>query len=216
MHIAEGFLPVSHAVGWTVTAVPFVGYGLRHISRLVSAQPGAALRIGAAGAFSLLLTSLKLPSVGGSSSHPTGCALGAYLCGPAVMAGLGPMVLMFQALFLAHGGITTLGANAMAMSVVGPWCSWGTWQGLRRLGVPSAAAAGFGAVTGVLATYATTAGQLALAFPDPQEGISGAFVKFATVFAWTQLPLSLVEGVTTVVALKTLEAQDTPAAQPHG
>lgn len=204
MHIAEGFLPVSHAAAWTAVAAPFVGYGVRRLSREAVASPEAPLLLGASGAFTLLLSSLKLPSVGGSSSHPTGCALGAYLCGPAVMAVLGPIVLLFQALLLAHGGLTTLGANTVAMAIVGPWTSWGVWRVVQRAGGSRGLAAGVGAALGVLATYATTAAQLALAFPDPATGVAGAFVKFAGVFAITQLPLSVVEALLTVAALNVL------------
>ncbi len=59
-----------------------------------------------------VLSALKIPSVTGSCSHPTGVGLGAIMFGPSVMFVLGTIVLIFQALLLAHGGITTLGANA--------------------------------------------------------------------------------------------------------
>ena len=42
--------------------------------------------------------------------------------------GLGSIVLLFQALLLAHGGITTLGANAFSMAIVGPWVAWTVWR----------------------------------------------------------------------------------------
>ncbi len=57
---------------------------------------------------------------------------------------------------------------------------------------------------GDLTTYTVTAGQLALAFPDPVSGIVGSFVKFAGVFALTQLPLAVVEGLLTVVIVNFL------------
>jgi cobalt/nickel transport system permease protein len=37
------------------------------------------------------------------------------------MAILGAIVLLFQALLLAHGGLTTIGANIFSMAIVGPW-----------------------------------------------------------------------------------------------
>lgn len=203
MHIAEGFLPIGHAAAWTAVAAPFVGAGVRRLSRDAAQHPEAPLLLGAAGAFTLLLSSLKLPSVGGSSSHPTGCALGTYLCGPVVMAALGPIVLLFQALFLAHGGLTTLGANTVAMAIVGPWVSFGVWRLLGTVASPGLGA-GVGAAAGVLATYLTTAVQLALAFPDPVSGVPGAVAKFSAIFAVTQVPLSVVEALLTVAALNVL------------
>lgn len=49
-----------------------------------------------------VLSSLKLPSVTGSCSHPTGNGLGAVLFGPAVASVLATIVLVFQALLIAH------------------------------------------------------------------------------------------------------------------
>ena len=58
-----------------------------------------------AGAFIFVLSALKLPSVTGSCSHPTGTGLGAILFGPLPMAVMGCIALLFQALLLAHGGL---------------------------------------------------------------------------------------------------------------
>ena len=58
-----------------------------------------------------VISSLKIPSVTGSCSHMTGTGLGAILFGPTAAGVLGLIVLLFQAILLAHGGLTTLGAN---------------------------------------------------------------------------------------------------------
>ncbi|HAO33899.1 MAG TPA: cobalamin biosynthesis protein CbiM, partial [Candidatus Competibacteraceae bacterium] len=60
------------------------------------------------------------------------------------------------------------------------------------------------ALSGNLATYLTTAGQLALAFPDPASGVAGSWLKFAAVFAPTQLPLAVIEGLLTVTIVNFL------------
>ena len=120
MHIAEGFLPPVHAAAWTVVAAPFVIHGTRSATRIVRDNPSARLLLGAAGAFTFVMSAIKLPSVTGSSSHPTGTGVGAIIFRPPVMAMLGTIVLLFQALLLAHGGLTTLGANVFSMAVVGP------------------------------------------------------------------------------------------------
>jgi cobalt/nickel transport system permease protein len=115
-------------------AAPFVVHGARAVVRQVREEPETRLLLGAAGAFTFVLSALKLPSVTGSSSHPTGTGLGAILFRPPVMALLGTIVLTFQALLLAHGGITTLGANAFSMAVVGPWVAYAVYALVRRLG----------------------------------------------------------------------------------
>src|ERR671921_273186 len=165
MHITEGFLPPAHAIGWTLAAAPFVVHGARAVVKEVREHPESTLLLGAAGAFTFVLSAIKLPSVTGSSSHPTGIGPGAILFRPPVMALLGTVVLLFQALLLAHGGLTTLGANAFAMAIVGPWAGYAAYR-LTRLARAGLFPAVFvGVVLADLATYVTTSLQLALAFP---------------------------------------------------
>lgn len=204
MHIAEGYLPPLHAAAWGAASAPFVAHGVRTLRREVRANPDGTLLLGAAGAFTFVLSALKIPSVTGSSSHPTGTGLGAILFRPPVMAVLGTITLLFQALLLAHGGLTTLGANAFSMAVVGPWAGYGTYRLLRRAGAPAAVAVFSGAFAADLSTYCMTTCQLALAFPDPGSGIPGALAKFGGVFALTQLPLAVSEGLLTVVVIRLL------------
>ncbi len=199
MHIMEGYLPAAHAAAWTAASAPFVIHGGVRLLRTLRRHPETRMLLAACGAYSLVLSALKLPSVTGSSSHPTGTGLGAILFGPSVMTVLGTIVLVFQALLLAHGGLTTLGANAFAMAVVGPFTAFAVFRGLRCLFAPMGLAVFFAAALGNLATYATTSLQLALAFPDPGGGIAASFVKFAGIFAITQIPLAIVEGLLTVV-----------------
>ncbi|MDX2033776.1 MAG: energy-coupling factor ABC transporter permease [Blastocatellia bacterium] len=204
MHIMEGFLPVAHAVGWTIASAPFVAHGARRLNRQMREQPQTKLLLGAAGAFAFILSALKLPSLAGSSSHPTGTGLSAILFGPSVTAVLGTIVLLFQALLLAHGGLTTLGANAFSMAIAGPWIACGVFRLARRLGAGIGLSAGLAAALGDLSTYLTTAFQLALAFPDPSSGVTGSLVKFAGVYAVTQIPLAVIEGLVTAMILNLL------------
>ena len=46
------------------------------------------------------------------------------------------IVLFFQAVFLAHGGITTIGANTISMGVVGTFAGYGLWKLFRYFKVP--------------------------------------------------------------------------------
>ncbi|WP_018605129.1 energy-coupling factor ABC transporter permease [Uliginosibacterium gangwonense] len=207
MHIMEGYLPVAHAVGWFAASAPFVAAGVVSFRKIVARHPEARLSVAAAGAFTFVLSALKMPSVTGSCSHPTGTGLGAVMFGPSVMALLGTIVLLFQALLLAHGGLTTLGANVFSMAIVGPWVSWAVWQCSRKLGLSQAVAVCLAAAIGDLATYLTTSAQLAWAYPDPVSHFGGAFAKFAGIFAITQLPLAVAEGLLTVVAINALSAR---------
>lgn len=210
MHIAEGFLPPAQAVGWTVVAAPFVVHGARTVVRHVRRDPEAKLLLGAAGAFTFVLSAIKLPSVTGSSSHPTGTGLGAVLFRPPVMAFLGAVVLLFQALLLAHGGITTLGANAFSMAIVGPWVGYAGYRVVKRCAGSLSVAIFTAMFLADLSTYVTTTVQLALAFPDPATGISGALGKFLGVFALTQVPLAVIEGLLGVLMFRVLSVVAAP------
>ena len=204
MHIMEGFLPVEHAVGWSLAAAPFVAYGLRSVNRHLRENPEQRMLLGVATAFSFVLSALKLPSVTGSCSHPTGTGLGALLFGPAAMAPIGAVVLLFQALLLAHGGLTTLGANIFSMAIVGPFVAYGVFRLARSLGASFAVGVFLAACLGDLLTYVTTSVQLSMAFPDPVGGFAASFVKFAGIFAVTQIPLAISEGLLTVLIFNAL------------
>ena len=149
------------------------------------------------GAFAFVLSALKIPSVTGSCSHPTGVGLAAILFGPTITSVLGLIVLVFQALLLAHGGITTLGANTFSMAIAGPIVSWLVFKGLKKVNGSTAVCVFFAAALGDLATYVVTSLQLGVVF--------GGFVKFLGVFALTQVPLAIAEGLLTVVIFNILE-----------
>ena len=159
-----------------------------------------------AGAFIFVLSALKLPSVTGSCSHPTGTGLGAILFGALPMSVMGSIALLFQALLLAHGGITTLGANTFSMAVCGPMVAAGIYGMTRRLRIAQWLCVFLSACLGDLCTYVVTSLQLAAAFPAEHGGIMFSFIKFAGIFAVTQLPLAISEGLLTVVVFNVLSA----------
>ncbi|MFI7079462.1 MULTISPECIES: energy-coupling factor ABC transporter permease [unclassified Micromonospora] len=204
MHIAEGYLPPVQAAAWFAVSTPFVIHGARNLVQQVRANPDAKLLLGAAGAFTFVLSALKIPSVTGSCSHPTGVGLGAILFRAPVMSVLGTIVLLFQALLLAHGGLSTLGANVFSMAIVGPWVAFGVYALIRRLGGGLGISVFFAAALADLATYCVTSAQLALAFPDPDSGFVGALAKFGSIFAVTQIPLAISEGLLTVLVVRLL------------
>lgn len=216
MHIAEGFLPPVQAALWCAASAPFVVHGAREVVKISREHPESRLLLGAAGAFTFVLSAIKLPSVTGSSSHPTGTGAGAVLFKPPVMAFLATVVLLFQALLLAHGGLTTLGANVFSMGIVGPWAGYGVYRLCQSVRLPQLVGIFFAMAFANLATYVVTALQLALAWPDPISGFSGAAAKFLGVFAITQIPLALVEGVLGVLLFRGLFSIARPELQKLG
>ncbi|MDG6223592.1 MAG: energy-coupling factor ABC transporter permease [Candidatus Bathyarchaeota archaeon] len=197
MHIMEGFLPSPWWELWTIVMIPVVIYGIYRISLVTKNNPKTKPLLALVGAFIFVLSALKLPSVTGSCSHPTGSGLAAVIFGPAIAAVLSMLVLVFQALLLAHGGLTTLGANVVSMGIVGPVVAYGTWVICKKAKVPSSFGVFLAVALGNLLTYVATSVQLALAFPTA-AGFLDAFAKFGTVFAVTQIPLAIAEGILAV------------------
>ena len=204
MHIMEGYLPLTWCIVWFVVAIIFVAVGIYQIKKIVDETPESKALLAVSGAFMFVLSSLKLPSVTGSCSHPCGNGLGAALFGPAVTAVLATIVLIFQALLLAHGGLTTLGANIVSMGIVGPLVAWAVYKGLTKANISSTIAIFFAAFLGDLLTYVATSFQLAFAFPAPTFG--GALTNFLIIFAVTQIPLAIGDGILTVIIWDRLKA----------
>jgi cobalt/nickel transport system permease protein len=121
------------------------------------------------------------------------------------MSVLGGIVLLFQALLLAHGGLTTLGANTVSMAIAGPLVAWGIWVGLKDR-APLWLTVFLAAALADLLTYVVTSIQLALAYPDPVGGFIASFIKFGTIFAITQIPLAISEGILTVIIFNALRS----------
>ncbi len=205
MHIMEGFLPLKWAIAWSVLTLPFLAVGLKKVAKGLREEKDYKMMLGLVGGFAFVLSALKIPSVTGSCSHPTGVGLGAILFGPTTMTVIGTIVLLFQALLLAHGGITTLGANSFSMAVVGPFVSYGIYKVLGRKSKNKSLAVFLAASLGDLATYIITSIQLSLAFPDAMGGIAASLTKFLSVFAVTQIPLAIVEGIITVMVFNLIQ-----------
>lgn len=205
MHIMEGYLPGSYCIAWGAICVPFFVAGFLAIRKKLNQEHKNIVMLAICGAFIFLVSSLKIPSVTGSCSHMTGTGLGAILFGPCAVTVLGVIVLLFQALLLAHGGLTTLGANTFSMAIAGPLLAWGIFALSRKLKLNRRVGVFLAAALGDLLTYCVTSIQLGLAYPAAEGGIPAAILKFLAVFAPTQLPLAVLEGILTVVIVVVLE-----------
>lgn len=208
MHIAEGYLPMAWSIFWSILMVPVVAVALKRTQQQLKKDYSKRYLFGVMVAFAFTLSSLKMPSVMGSSAHPTGVGLGAVLLGPSAMVLIGLVVLVFQTLLLAHGGITTLGANSFTMAFFGPVVSYLTYKALEKAGVRRSIGIFIAAALGNWATYLATSVQLALAFPDPVSGFGGALAKFLGVFALTQVPIAIVEGFLSVAVFSYIDSFD--------
>lgn len=197
MHISEGILPFGWALLWFAVAVPFLAVGLRRLNELsrddLSMKPLVGLM--AAVVFIISCMPIPVPSAG-TCSHPCGTGISAILVGPFVSVVIAAVALLIQALLLAHGGLSTLGADIVSMGVVGSFAGWFVFRGMRRLGA-SLAVAGFGAgLAADWATYLATSGVLAAGVRGGEPFVP-LFLKIAVAFIPTQLPLGVLEGAMT-------------------
>jgi cobalt/nickel transport system permease protein len=193
MHIIEGYLPPIWCLIWFAVAIPIVYIGARKIIKMFRESPDQKITVALSGAFIFMLSSLKLPSVTGSCSHPTGTGLSVALYGIAITSFLATIVLIFQAILLAHGGLTTLGANIVSMGIAGPALGFLIWRTLRRLKLSVAVSMFVTAFAADLFTYVITAIQLTLAHGS--ANYATAFVEFMVTFAVTQIPIAIIEGI---------------------
>ena len=197
MHISEGILPFSWAALWFAIAVPFLAVGLRKLNGLAKDDLSFKPLIGLMAAVVFVISCMPIPvPTAGTCSHPCGTGIAAILVGPYVSVVITAAALLLQALFLAHGGLSTLGADVVSMGIAGSFAGWFVFRGVRVLG-GNLALAGF--LAGLLAdwaTYFTTSVELA-------SGIRGnapflpLVARIVLAFIPTQLPLGILEGAMT-------------------
>lgn len=216
MHIMEGYLSPGFCIAWGVVCIPFLVKGFFSIQKIFAQNRKAITLLAMAGAYIFVISALKIPSVTGSCSHMTGTGLGAILFGPSTVSILGIIVLIFQAVLLAHGGLTSLGANTFSMAIAGPLVSYGIFALCKKCKVNKRVSVFLAAAIGDLFTYCVTSVQLALAYPSEQGGVMASVVEFLGVFAPTQLPLAVVEGILTVMIVMALENYAKPELKAIG
>jgi cobalt/nickel transport system permease protein len=178
-------------------AVPFVAIGIRRLNALAKDDLSFKPLVGLMAAVVFIISCMPVPvPVVGTCSHPCGTGIAAILVGPFVSILVAAVALLIQALFLAHGGLSTWGADIVSMGVVGSFAAWFTFKGLRRLGAGLAVAGFMAGLFADWGTYLTTSVELA-------SGIRGdapflpLFWKILIAFIPTQLPLGILEGAMT-------------------
>lgn len=199
MHISEGILPLDWCAVWFGVAVPFVALGLSRLKARARDDASFKPLVGFMAAAVFIISCMPIPvPTAGTCSHPCGTGISGILLGPLLSILVAAVALLIQALFLAHGGLSTWGANIVSMGVVGSFAGYLAFKALRTVRI-NLAVAGF--LAGLLADWATyTATSFELA-----SGIRGdaplipLFWKILVAFIPTQLPLGILEGAMTAV-----------------
>jgi len=204
VHVAEGILPAEWAVAWAVPAAGAVAIGLDRLKKRTADDPSFKSLVALMGAavFAISLMPIPVP-VAGSVSHPAGTPLAAIVVGPWASVVLAGLALLVQALFFAHGGLTTLGANILSEGMVGSFVGFGCFWLARRRGASLFRAGFLAGVFGDVAVYLATATELGLGLFPWNGSLRGAGALFLA-FLPTQLPLAILEGVFTGGVLRSL------------
>jgi cobalt/nickel transport system permease protein len=197
MHISEGILPFNWAALWFVVAAPFVAMGIRRLNELSKDDLSMKPLVGLMAAVVFVISCMPIPvPTAGTCSHPCGTGIAAILVGPFVSVLITAVALLIQALFLAHGGLSTWGADIVSMGIAGSFAGWFVFRGLRGMGARLGVAGFFAGLLADWGTYLTTSVELT-------SGIRGdapfwpLFCKIVIAFIPTQLPLGILEGVMT-------------------
>ncbi|HEY9205294.1 MAG TPA: energy-coupling factor ABC transporter permease [Candidatus Methanoperedens sp.] len=201
MHISDGILEPQWILFWFAASAIFVAFGLRIINARIRDNPSYLPRISLLGAVVFVISVWHIPvPVTGSSSHPVGTPLAAIIIGPFAAVVISAIALFFQA-FVAHGGLTTIGANTFSMGVVGAFGGYIVYRFFKNLS-PLWFSAGMAGLLGSILTYLATAFQLALSL-NPGN-VMYYWKLYALGFIPTQLPLAIAEFAFTGYAMEYL------------
>ena len=101
------------------------------------------------------------------------------------------------------------------MAIAGPFVSYGIWVICKKANINKKVAVFLAATLGDLFTYCVTAVQMAMAH-HADTTIGAAMGKFLLVFAPTQVPLAIIEGIITVLIVMGLETYAKPELRSIG
>jgi len=207
MHIADGILPVPWVGLWFLIALPFLAWGLHDLRVRSHQAPHFKALVGLTGAAVFVLSCMPIPvPVAGTCSHMCGTGLASILIGPTITVVIASVGLVFQALFLAHGGLTTLGANIVSMGVVGAFAGYGVFRLALLVRLPLFVATLLAGIFSDWATYATTSFELATGLAADSSP-KMLFTAILLAFVPTQLPLGLLEGLISAMAYRFVRAR---------
>lgn len=199
MHLADGIVPVSHALVGFVGGGLLTAVSLHRIRRLADPQalvPRAAL-VGAV-FFAVTLISIPAPPV---SMHLVLCALTGILLGwfavPVIVVGL-----FFQAILFGHGGLTTLGLNALILGVPA-LIACGVWRLAGRQNRSNLLLGFTLGAGGVLIAVALFVTVVLAGLPIHLDAQTERQALTLLVIAY--LPLAVIEGIVTAATLGFLQ-----------
>lgn len=151
MHIPDGYLSPASCV--TLYGLSIAGWyaSLHRVKRTIATRTIPLISVFASFSFVIMMFNLPLP--GGTTGHATGVAIATIALGPWGSILAISIALAIQALLFGDGGVSTLGANALNMAIIGSLIAYAVYHLLAgssaadsRRRVWAAAAAGYACV----------------------------------------------------------------------
>ena len=206
MHITEGILPPKWAVFWFIFITPFVAIGILNLKKKKRKVPGFLPLVGIIGAAVFVFSCFPIPVVGlngMATAHPAGTGMSAMLLGPFVSVVIAGIALFIQALFLAHGGLTTLGVNVFSMGILGSFSGYFAFRIGQRLGLKIFWCGLLAGVISDIFTYLGTSIGLGLLVFEKGDNFTLSLANslkamleiFVVFMATSQGPLCIAEGI---------------------
>jgi cobalt/nickel transport system permease protein len=131
MHIPDGFL--SHTINGAtfIISTGACTYAVKRVNRTFGEREVPLMGVTAAFIFAAQM--INFPVAGGTSGHFLGAVFSSVLLGPWASLLIMVIVLVFQCLGFADGGLTAIGSNIFNMGVIGALGGYGVFSFLYAL-----------------------------------------------------------------------------------
>lgn len=211
MHISDGILEIKWIFFWYIISAFFIALGVRIINKRIKEDPVYLPRVSLLGAVVFVISVWHIPvPITGSSSHPVGTPMASIIIGPFAAVVVSAISLFFHS-FIAHGGLTTIGANTFSMGIIGAFGGYFIFR-MFRIIFPLWFSAGMAGLFGSILTYLATALQLALSLnPD---NVFYFWKLYSIGFIPTQLPIAIGEFALTAYVMKYISKMGTTSSAP--
>jgi cobalt/nickel transport system permease protein len=177
MHLPDGFL--SHSINGAafVISAGACAYGVKRVNLKFGEREVPLMGVTAAFIFAAQM--INFPIAGGTSGHFLGAVFSSVLLGPWAGLIILTLVLAFQCLGFADGGLTALGANVFNMGVIGALGGYGIFTLIYHLCRKSHR--GFFIALAVSAWFSVVMAATATAFELAMSGTSPLVVVLPTM-----------------------------------
>jgi cobalt/nickel transport system permease protein len=208
VHLGEGLLSTKQSALWILVTSPVLVAGYYKFKKFIkneTTRNKALLQMLTALLFALTMFPIPVPVIG-VTSHMCMTPLFAIVLGPLTTIIPAFLVLLLQAAFLGHGGISNIGANLFTLGIVGPVIATGLFYFLKTI-LNRNISLFIAILIGSLSVYIADALILSSALTG-SESFSFWMSKVLLALAPIQIPVSLIEAAMALFIIRSFEKRD--------